>query len=164
MPGLLAREDKPRPGIHLAHLAQNLKNASRQGHAVRETDLHPRAGNEPRGGVEIELAPLCLSRLAGADCREHHELEQEPQRHTRSQTTHGDEGFRHFAVRNRRVVPLLMLTRAPLRQHAVDGRTGRVVGAIALGDRPVQNRADALAHTSSVGRRVFQMGDNTSRT
>ena len=147
--GLFAWEDKPGSGAQLAHIAQNLEDPTGQGHAMREPDLHPRAGNHPSGGVEVELGPLCPSSLAGADYRERHKLGQEPERRTRIRTAHGDDDLRQFAVWNRRVVPLLMLTRTPLRQLAVNGGTRGVVSSIAPGDGPFQNRADALAHTSS---------------
>ena len=119
---LHARENEPGSGVQLAHFVQNLKDAIGQGNAMREPGFHPLAGNHPGGPVEINLVPLRLTRLARTDRREHQELEQEPERHTRGHATHGDDDFRHFAVRNRRVVTRLVLTRAPLRQHAVDGR------------------------------------------
>ena len=64
------------------------------------TPFSSRTGNEPRGGGEIELAPLRLSRLARTDDREHNELEQKAQPRTLS--TRGDDERGDFAVRDRR--------------------------------------------------------------
>ena len=127
---------------------------------MQDTHFHAGGRHATHGGVEIELLPTRTKRLRTTHGGQDKELERQASTDPDIRSAHLVEGRRNVGMWESAIV-LGTLHRA---QHAGKQLGGsRIVASIPLGNRPLENRANALAgagnRTVRAGTR-WQLGPN----
>ena len=139
-----------RRGEERARLVEDRHRAFAQRNPVRALRLHPPHRYRPGPSVDVDLVPArapCLARARGG---QDHELEGQAREGTSRSGVHGGDRLADLDVRHRAMVLGTMHLRA---ERGGDGALrGRVVGTVALPDRPLKHGADALAGGVGAGR------------
>ena len=121
---------------------ENLQRSHAQWNPVLPLRLHP-LGDRPHLLGRVHLGPGRQAHFRRACRRQHQKLARQLDRSLRRpRRPHHRDRRRHLLVRQRPMVRHDVLLQAEHRQHPV----ARIVVAQVQRDRPVQHRADALAH------------------
>ena len=124
-------------------LLEHGERLRRQRHSVFGLRLHPRGRDRP--GVAVDFGPRGAARFAASAAGQHDELENQLRRLPGVARPHSREGVGDFGMGQRLV--MLHLAGA-FRQGLENGRAGRVVGSVAVGDGPPHDRRNPLPNAA----------------